>query len=574
MNFPSPTQSLQARAQPGGITPELIRLLAQMKVKQETDAVARDMAMKMGQQPPTVADSVNAELEGNARQQIEQKLGGLQALSQQQAPQGAPTMPAPPEQPTQHMAAGGLTKLRSNLPGNYAGGGIVAFEDGGGVDEVVAGWLEKIGLMGPKIDASEKMSPQERQAQALAEVNKVDLMNPQTPHRTAFDDRIIGGEQQPEPIPGESTTEWNRRVKEYYMRQIDQGAALRLTTERNAPNIEEAQRRINNVTNPSPVAQRASVAASGKKTGVAAIPQNVVPVAAPVSGLQADYETNARKDINADPAMAGLIERTASKERRQAELGGDEAALRAARQQDYEQAKAAHEARMAKSAPSIWDRMGTLGRNAGYGQWGKAAGDQRKMELEHEARGASGLEALLKRKGEVDAMSLADKKAAFDYAEGRGTAAQTAAADSRKGALTSAGQLVATQGTNATTLAATKMQGENQYRVALLQAASHASDLAQRRIDSMDSKTAQIYARSHDIAMKQATEASNKFAESLVGGATRPGETPESVFTKVYNQAMMTVPGYVPIKNAVADSGMSTKMAEVAAELARRKGGK
>ena len=548
MNLSSPTQSLQARAQPGGITPELIRLLAQMKVKQETDAAARDMAMKMGQQPPTVAEGLNEELEGNWRQKLEQKLGGLQAIAQQQAPQGAPTMPAPPAQPTQHMAAGGLTKLRSNLPGNYAGGGIVAFGD-------------------PKLNPDED---QQVPAPGDAPLTMAELWKKIKAHAAGpgVAERLRA--ELTDPLREYLTTDAATRDAYRAQRETPADVAAQQVATEKVPAVPPAAAPKKD---PAADKQRADVSASGKKTGVAAIPQNVVPIAAPVSGLQADYETNARKDINADPAMAGLTERTASKERRQAELGGDEAALRAARQQDYEQAKAAHEARMAKSAPSIWDRMGTLGRNAGYGQWGKAAGDQRTMELEHEARGASGLEALLKRKGEVDAMSLADKKAAFDYAEGRGTAAQTAAADSRKGALTSAGQLLATQGTNATTLAATKMQGENQYKVALLQAASHASDLAQRRIDSMDSKTAQIYARSHDIAMKQATDASNKFAESLVGGVTRPGETPESVFTKVYNQAMMTVPGYVPIKNAVADSGMSTKMAEVAAELARRKGG-
>jgi hypothetical protein len=559
MNLSSPTQALQAKSQPGGFTPALIRLLAQMKVKQETDAAARDMAMKMGQQPPTVAEGLNEELEGNARQQITQKLGGLQAIAQQQAPQGAPTMPAPPAQPTQHMAAGGLARVRSNLPTHYAGGGIVAFDDGGGVDGTE--WTTR--------------RPHETNADYALRMEAGPNYNKVNPESFGADIAGLVGRGK------DAVLAWMRQrdatLNQARMQPADNSGREQFRTMPTSPEAAQPEAPLVNApasVQPDRATSRANVPASGKKTGVAAIPQNVVPIAAPVSGLQADYETNARKDINADPAMAGLIERMASKERRQAELGGDEAALRAARQQDYEQAKAAHEARMAKSAPSIWDRMGTLGRNAGYGQWGKAAGDQRTMELEHEARGASGLEALLKRKGEVDAMSLADKKAAFDYAEGRGTAAQTAVADSRKGALTSAGQLVATQGTNATTLAATKMQGENQYRVALLQAASHASDLAQRRIDSMDSKTAQIYARSHDIAMKQATDASNKFAESLVGGVTRPGETPESVFTKVYNQAMMTVPGYVPIKNAVADSGMSTKMAEVAAELARRKGGK
>jgi hypothetical protein len=185
--------------------------------------------------------------------------------------------------------------------------------------------------------------------------------------------------------------------------------------------------------------------------------------------------------------------------RYQRDIGPEEAALRAARQQDYEQAKAAHEARMAKSAPSIWDRMGTLGRNAGYGQWGKAAGDQRTMELEHEARGASGLEALLKRKGEVDAMSLADKKALWGAAETKGATAATADAAARKDALDRASQLVGTQGTNATTLASTKMQIEghlavqklaNQGHMALAEA-KNTSDLKERALQ-LKSATAML----------------------------------------------------------------------------------
>lgn len=138
MSFiPSPTESVRAQAQPQ-IPPDLLNLLAQMKVKQATDAAARDMAAKMGQKPPTVAQQINGELEGNARQEIAQKLG-LPGLMAQAQPQGQPQSQAPdmapPEQPTQHMARGGLTKLKSNLPKEYAGGGIVAFS--GEEDSVV-----------------------------------------------------------------------------------------------------------------------------------------------------------------------------------------------------------------------------------------------------------------------------------------------------------------------------------------------------------------------------------------------------------------------------------------------------
>lgn len=447
MNLSSPTQALQARAQPGGITPELIRLLAQMKVKQETDAAARDMAMKTGQQPPTVAEGLNAELEGNWRQKLEQKLGGLNALAQQQAPQGAPTMPAPPAQPTQHMARGGLAKLRSNLPGQYAGGGIVAFEDGGGVDEAVAGWLEKLGLIGAKIDPRDSMTPQERQAAALEEVNKANAMDPNTPHRGVGDDpRLLPGSRSapadspdaPTLRPGETNESYRSRFSAW------------LNGKPAAPAVPPG----------TGAAPRGKVPVMGSQAPVVS-----QPAAAPVSGLQAAYDAAAIKGINANPEAAGNTTADSFAARHQAALGADQAALRAARQQDYEQAKAAHEARMAKSAPSIWDRMSTLGKHAGYGQWGQAAGDQRTMELEHEARGASGLEALLKRKGEVDAMSLADKTGLFTGTEAARNAGRTATAAEKKDAMDTASKLLATQGTNATTLAATKLQGENQLAV-------------------------------------------------------------------------------------------------------------
>ena len=138
---PTPVQSLQARAQPGGVTPELLRLLAQMKVKQETDAAMRDMAMKMNQQPPTVAQQVE---QSNVQQKMQQMAGlpGLMAQGQTPPAQGTGQLPGAggtdlaqqmPMPPTQGMARGGIVHLRSNLPGRYAGGGIVAFSAG---DEV------------------------------------------------------------------------------------------------------------------------------------------------------------------------------------------------------------------------------------------------------------------------------------------------------------------------------------------------------------------------------------------------------------------------------------------------------
>lgn len=121
-----------------GVTPQLLDLLAMQKVEADKKAAAQQMALASGQTPPTVAQSMEQKAMQSARQEVAQKLG-LSGMIQQQA-QGAPQMPqgpqgAPQAGPPQGMASGGLATLPSNLPRQYAGGGIVAFGDGGGTDD-------------------------------------------------------------------------------------------------------------------------------------------------------------------------------------------------------------------------------------------------------------------------------------------------------------------------------------------------------------------------------------------------------------------------------------------------------
>ena len=130
-------QALQQRTQPqNGVTPELIDLLALQKLQADKDAAARQMALQSGQTPPTVAQGLEQSAMQSARQEIAQKLGLPGLMNQGQnvpqapgaQPQGAPQAPqAQGPQPMQRMAAGGLARLPSNLPQNYAGGGIIAF---------------------------------------------------------------------------------------------------------------------------------------------------------------------------------------------------------------------------------------------------------------------------------------------------------------------------------------------------------------------------------------------------------------------------------------------------------------
>lgn len=117
-----PQQPQVPAGPPQGLPPDLKQLLAQQARNELQQAAQRyqalQQALQMGQgngKPPTVA------------QQVE-----LQGQQMQQAPQAEQGLPGLPEQP---MARGGLIHLPSDLPSEYAGGGIVAFKTGDSVED-------------------------------------------------------------------------------------------------------------------------------------------------------------------------------------------------------------------------------------------------------------------------------------------------------------------------------------------------------------------------------------------------------------------------------------------------------
>jgi hypothetical protein len=149
-NTPSPDVSMLARKDPG-VPPDLQVLLAKQQVDKALQALQSAQAMVQGQQGqgmPTVSELLGQQVQQQVQQLSQpapmpqqkvtlQKAQGLAQLAQQQqGPQAAPQQAAQPQQlprqPTQ-MARGGIVHLPSNLPGSYAGGGIVAFSGG---DEV------------------------------------------------------------------------------------------------------------------------------------------------------------------------------------------------------------------------------------------------------------------------------------------------------------------------------------------------------------------------------------------------------------------------------------------------------
>jgi hypothetical protein len=125
----------EEQAKPG-IPPDLQKLLALQILTSEDDAMKRNQALQKLQQvsnQPTVAENVEMKAKQalqSRMMQEQQKQQGLQALAQQaqsgQIPAGVP-------QPVSQPDAQGLDVLTSNIGQNLAGGGIIAFEDGGDV---------------------------------------------------------------------------------------------------------------------------------------------------------------------------------------------------------------------------------------------------------------------------------------------------------------------------------------------------------------------------------------------------------------------------------------------------------
>lgn len=129
---PNPDK-LAARTHNPNIPPELVDLLAEDELNRKRKEARAAIDAKMVGPQPTVAEKLRSENENGVREDVKQSLGiagvgmappqgGLRVLAQ-----GQPQMQQPPMQQ-------GLMGARSNLPGQYQQGGIVAFRDGGSTD--------------------------------------------------------------------------------------------------------------------------------------------------------------------------------------------------------------------------------------------------------------------------------------------------------------------------------------------------------------------------------------------------------------------------------------------------------
>jgi len=145
-------QGLEKRA---NMTKELVDLLAMQQLKKDLDAVKRNQAMQAQGNPATIKDQMQQGLMGEYRQQAAKEMGvgpseaDTVARAKQGMPQGGPRMSqgAPQQMPqagAQQMAQGVMSQAQ---PVKLAGGGIVAFDEGGSViaelGSDLASWVQE-----------------------------------------------------------------------------------------------------------------------------------------------------------------------------------------------------------------------------------------------------------------------------------------------------------------------------------------------------------------------------------------------------------------------------------------------
>jgi hypothetical protein len=138
---------LPEQRNPNAVNPQLKNLFAiqsAMEAKKHADAQLASALGQQTQEQPTVAAGLQQAAEQalkpepqSPRDVATQNMGLPGLMQGGQRPPAPPqaAMGQPPQaQAPQRMAAGGLAGARSNLPSNYAGGGIVAFGAGGVTD--------------------------------------------------------------------------------------------------------------------------------------------------------------------------------------------------------------------------------------------------------------------------------------------------------------------------------------------------------------------------------------------------------------------------------------------------------
>lgn len=138
----------QQGQQPGELPEDLEEAIALQKIAELQNGAKNQQAMQAGGAQPSIVEKLKQMLAAQQRQQAQppqmpQNMPPQQGMPQMaQGPQGGPPQglpqgqpqgmpPAPQGQPVMAAGGGSIDQLMSNLGRHYAGGGIIAFEEGG-----------------------------------------------------------------------------------------------------------------------------------------------------------------------------------------------------------------------------------------------------------------------------------------------------------------------------------------------------------------------------------------------------------------------------------------------------------
>jgi hypothetical protein len=173
---------------------ELIDLLAMQKLKSEKDAAAREMQMQMQATPQTIKQQREAELLGRTKDEMVQQTSGIMQERQKRQ-----------QQNMQRTANQGLPQLPAGNMQRMAGGGIVAFAEGGDVDARMRQLIEAALELGESPEAlAERLKDNPN---ALAILRSIQPQQVDRPRQASMGERPAEAMSIPDRAPSIDTTD-------------------------------------------------------------------------------------------------------------------------------------------------------------------------------------------------------------------------------------------------------------------------------------------------------------------------------------------------------------------------------
>ena len=167
---------------------QLIDLLALQKLKSEKDAAARDMQMKMQQQPQTIAQQYEAELAGRTKNEMLTGVAGVMQQRQAQQQRNMQQMANRP-QPVKPMAQGGIIGLAAGGQADGYEEARKAFFTEDQIEEAKKKGIDAAGMIAMR-DAKKALDPTSRRPDFQVAAGAPSKPDPQNYESTLAQNKI------------------------------------------------------------------------------------------------------------------------------------------------------------------------------------------------------------------------------------------------------------------------------------------------------------------------------------------------------------------------------------------------